>query len=115
VISDRFLFLSTATMSDDTVDVAEKEAAYLDNITKRKQQKFASKAFGGGLEAAREGKAPVHHGHHDLRTGNTGPTSPRSPSQTYGGGHSYGSPSQNPSNHYGGGSNYSSPSQPGTS
>jgi len=41
-------------------DIAEREAAYLDNITKRKQQKFASKVF-GGLEAAREGgPKPVH-------------------------------------------------------
>jgi hypothetical protein len=41
-------------------DEAAREAAYLDNITKRKQQKFVSKTFGGGLEAAREGKAPSH-------------------------------------------------------
>lgn len=49
-------------MSEELTE-AEREAHYLENITKRKQQKFASKTFGGGLEAAREGKVPtsVHH------------------------------------------------------
>jgi hypothetical protein len=48
-------------MSED-LDQEAREAAYLDNITKRKQQKFASKVF-GGLEAAREGgqPKPVYH------------------------------------------------------
>jgi hypothetical protein len=50
-------------MSGEEVDEAARESAYLDSITKRKQQKFASKVFGGGLEAAREGggSKPIHH------------------------------------------------------
>jgi hypothetical protein len=74
-------------MGDEPEDLAAKEAAYLDNITKRKQQKFASKVF-GGLEAAREGKTTPHHNGLDA---NKSPISPRSQSNTYGGGsHSYG-------------------------
>lgn len=90
-------------MGDDPEDLAAKEAAYLDNITKRKQQKFASKVF-GGLEAAREGKAPTHHSGLDASPAPTkSPVSPRGQSSTYGGGHSYGSPSH-----------YNQPSNPST-
>lgn len=48
----------TATKMSEEQDEVAREAAYLENITKRKQQAFKSKVF-GGLEAAREGKAPT--------------------------------------------------------